>query len=121
MNKSRLILILVFLAAVLIRISFLSADPSILLDSGQVGDEGLWVYNARNLALFGKTVEDDFYSDIAAAPVFLLFAFLNFSLFGIGFWQARLISGVFGKDWAVHICSKRVFVDGAFGFIPVLR
>ncbi|OGD93688.1 hypothetical protein A2697_01730 [Candidatus Curtissbacteria bacterium RIFCSPHIGHO2_01_FULL_41_44] len=96
MNKSRLILILVFLAAVLIRISFLSADPSILLDSGQVGDEGLWVYNARNLALFGKTVEDDFYSDIAAAPVFLLFAFLNFSLFGIGFWQARLISGVFG-------------------------
>ena len=95
-DKSKLILILVFLVAFLIRISFLSADPSILLDSGQVGDEGSWVHNARSLALFGQTVEDDFYSDVAVAPVFLLFTFLNFSLLGVGFWQARLISGVFG-------------------------
>lgn len=42
------------------RVWNLGADPSLFLDSGQVGDEGYWLYNARSLALFGQTAKDDF-------------------------------------------------------------
>ena len=90
------ILISVFLLSVLVRVLNLGLDPSILLDSGQVGDEGYWVYNARNLALFGKTADDDFYHDFAAAPVFSLFSLISFTLLGVGFWQARLVSALAG-------------------------
>lgn len=115
-----LILLSVLTLAFVIRIVFLDADPSILLDSGQVGDEGYWVYNARNLALFKQSAGDDFYHDFAAAPVFSFFSFLSFSLFGVGFWQARLVSslagfitilltykiaGFFGKKIAILSCT----------------
>lgn len=97
-NLSRLNLFLISTLAVgaILRLWNLSADPSILLDSGQVGDEGYWLYNARNLATYGKTVVDDFYHDFAAAPVFSFFAYLIFSIFGVGFFQARLVSAVAG-------------------------
>lgn len=89
-------IILFFLVALAVRILFLGADPSILLDSGQVGDEGYWLYNARSLALFGSLATDDFYHDLAAAPIFSLAAYLSFAILGIGFWQARLVSALAG-------------------------
>ena len=89
-------LILIFVLALAVRIIYMGSDPSILLDSGQVGDEGYWLYNARNLALFGETVKDQFYHDFAAAPLFSFFSFLSFSVFGVGFWQARLVSALAG-------------------------
>jgi len=74
----------------------LSADPSILLDSGQVGDEGFWNYSARSLHVFGKLPPDDFYHDIAVSPLFTIFSFISFSMFGAGFWQARFVSAFSG-------------------------
>lgn len=87
---------LFFLIILLLRGVFLEADPSILLDSGQVGDEGYWLYNARNLNLFGGLATDDFYHDLAAAPIFSIFSYLSFAIFGVGFWQARLVSALAG-------------------------
>lgn len=94
--KERLLLLAILVLAFLTRVINLAADPSILLDSGQVGDEGFWIYNARNLVLFGQTAIDDFYHDLAAAPVFSFFSLASFSLLDVGFWQARLVSAISG-------------------------
>lgn len=88
--------VLVMALGILIRFWALDADPSILLDSGQIGDEGYWLYNAKSLALFGKTVPDQFYHDFAAAPLFSFASYLSFLNFGVGFWQARLVSALAG-------------------------
>lgn len=92
----RIIFLLLVLLAFSTRFSNLRADPSILLDSGQVGDEGYWVYNARNLKIFGHLAKDDFYHDLAAAPFFSYASILSFQAFGVGFWQARAISALAG-------------------------
>ena len=94
--KERLLLLTILVLAFLTRVVNLAADPSILLDSGQVGDEGFWIYNARNLVLFGRTATDNFYHDLAAAPVFSFFSLVSFSLLDVGFWQARLVSAISG-------------------------
>lgn len=96
MKKETLIFLLLMALGGMLRFWALGADPSILLDSGQVGDEGYWLYNARNLALFGTTVPDQFYHDFAAAPLFSLASYLSFLTFGVGFWQARLVSAASG-------------------------
>lgn len=110
-TKFRIIIIFVILISLALRTAFLNADPSILLDSGQVGDEGYWLYNARSLALFGKTAPDDFYSDLAAVPIFSFFSFISFLIFGVGFWQARIVSAMAGLI-SVVITYK---IGGLFG------
>lgn len=90
------LLLFLILLAFGIRFSNLRADPSILLDSGQVGDEGYWIYNARNLKILGHLAKDDFYHDLAAAPFFSFVSFLSFWAFGVGFWQARSVSALAG-------------------------
>lgn len=85
-----------FLLTLLVRILFLGSDPSILLDSGQVGDEGYWIYNARYLALFGTLAPDEFFHDIAAGPIFTIFSYISFIIFEVGYWQSRLVSALAG-------------------------
>ena len=96
LEKNKYPLLLILILSSLLRLLFLSSDPSILLDSGQVGDEGYWIYNARSLVLFNQFSLDKFFHDLAAAPIFSLFSLLSFSIFGVGFWQARLISAISG-------------------------
>ena len=96
MSKFKILLISIFIFGAILRVWTLDADPSILLDSGQVGDEGYWLYNARSLATWGKTAIDDFYHDFAAAPIFSFFAYVSFSALGVGFFQARFVSAIAG-------------------------
>lgn len=95
-KRSFILLFSLILLALGTRFINLKADPSILLDSGQVGDEGYWIYNARNLTTFGHLAKDDFYHDLAAAPFFSFVSFLSFQAFGMGFWQARAVSALAG-------------------------
>lgn len=118
MRRTKLLFFLIIILAAFLRFNSLGADPSILLDSGQVGDEGYWLYNARNLALFGQTAKDDFYHDFAAAPVFSFAAYLSFLIFRTGFWQARLVSAIAGiitvlftYKIAIRISSKIAFLS----------
>lgn len=115
MKKSRLLLLSIILVAALLRFYSLGADPSILLDSGQVGDEGYWLYNARNLATFGQTAKDNFYHDFAAAPVFSFAAYLSFLIFKTGFWQARLVSAIAGliTVFMTYKIAKRISLEVA--------
>lgn len=96
LNKYYFLVFFVFLIALLSRVFGLNSDPTVFLDSGQVGDEGYWLYSARSLALFGHLALDNFFHDIAAAPLFSLTAYLSFLLFDVGFWQARIVSGLSG-------------------------
>src|SRR6185295_7024280 len=58
-------------------------------------DEGAWVHNARNKALFGHWSEDQ-WNPMYIAPVFTGLEYVSFAVFGVGVWQARLVSEVTG-------------------------
>jgi 4-amino-4-deoxy-L-arabinose transferase-like glycosyltransferase len=58
-------------------------------------DEGAWVHNARNKALFGAWTQDA-WNPLYVAPVFTGLEYLSFAMFGVGVWQARLVSEASG-------------------------
>lgn len=78
------------------RLIYLSADPPQFLPSSVIGDEGYWVHNARLSALFGRAFTDDFVEDVNIAPFLSFMLRISFALFGVGFWQARLVPALFG-------------------------
>jgi 4-amino-4-deoxy-L-arabinose transferase-like glycosyltransferase len=84
------------LLALLLRLSFPTADPPWVTTVGVVWhDEGAWVHNARNKALFGSWSEDA-WNPMYIAPVFTGLEYVSFALFGVGLWQARLVSELAG-------------------------
>ncbi len=86
---------IVLIAAVL-RGAFPTADPPWRTTVGVVWhDEGAWVHNARNRALFGAWRVDE-WNPLFIAPVFTGFEYLSFRTFGVGLWQARVVSEVAG-------------------------
>jgi hypothetical protein len=58
-------------------------------------DEGAWVHNARNKALFGAWRQDE-WNPMYIAPVFTGLEYLSFAAFGVGVRQARLVSELAG-------------------------
>ena len=83
-------------AAVLLRVVFPLADPPWNPTVGVVWhDEGAWTHNARNRALWGAWTLDA-WNPLYIAPVFTGLEYVSFALFGVGLWQARLVSEVAG-------------------------
>jgi 4-amino-4-deoxy-L-arabinose transferase-like glycosyltransferase len=58
-------------------------------------DEGAWVHNARNKALFGQWSEDQ-WNPMYIAPVFTGLEYVSFRALGVGVWQARLVPEILG-------------------------
>ena len=86
---------LVLLAAAL-RVLYPAADPPWRSTVGVVWhDEGAWVHNARNKALFGAWRLDE-WNPVYIAPVFTALEYASFEAFGVGVRQARLVSEVAG-------------------------
>ncbi|MGH9371517.1 MAG: ArnT family glycosyltransferase [Vicinamibacterales bacterium] len=82
--------------ALALRILFLTADAPWNPFVGIVWhDEGAWVHNARNRALFGQWSLDG-WNPMYVAPVFTALEYGSFVAFGVGVWQARLVSVVAG-------------------------
>jgi 4-amino-4-deoxy-L-arabinose transferase-like glycosyltransferase len=82
--------------AALLRVSFPLADPPWNPSVGIVWhDEGAWVHNARNRAMWG-TWSLDAWNPMYIAPIFTVLEYLSFSVFGVGLWQARLVSEALG-------------------------
>ena len=80
-----------------LRTLWLRADPP----TSGVGivwhDEGAWVHNARNRALW-HTWRTDQWNPVFIAPVFTALEYTAFEAFGVGTWQARtvpVLSGLF--------------------------
>ena len=87
---------LIFLVAALLRGLFPAADPPTNPTSGIVWhDEGAWVHNARNKAMFGAWSLDS-WNPMYIAPVFTGLEYLSFRSFGVGVRQARLVPEVLG-------------------------
>ena len=84
------------LLALALRLIFPTADPPWESTVGIVWhDEGAWVHNARNRALFGAWTTDQ-WNPMYIAPVFTGLEYASFAVFGVGVWQARLVSELTG-------------------------
>lgn len=82
---------------VVLRFLFLEADPSYALWIGYLTDEGRWVEQARNLALFGSLrLYNLSVLHLGLAPLFQAVTFMDFSLFGVSFAAARFFSALSG-------------------------
>ena len=89
-------LLLILIGAALLRGLFPAADPPWRSTVGVVWhDEGAWVHNARNKALFGEWRQDE-WNPVFIAPVFTALEYASFAAFGVGVRQARLVSEVAG-------------------------
>jgi 4-amino-4-deoxy-L-arabinose transferase-like glycosyltransferase len=89
-------LAVVALLALALRVIFPTADPPWESTVGIVWhDEGAWVHNARNKALYGAWTQDS-WNPMYIAPVFTGLEYFSFALFGVGVWQARLVSELTG-------------------------
>lgn len=95
-HKSILIIVGLFLLFIGLRLLFLTADPPSAISIGTVWlDEGGWTHNARNKVLFDEWRLDEF-NPMFFSPIFTYLEYLSFKAFGVGTFQARLVSVVFG-------------------------
>jgi 4-amino-4-deoxy-L-arabinose transferase-like glycosyltransferase len=92
MTKPRylLLLALVLLAGTAVRTVWLRADPPTVSVGIVWHDEGAWVHNARNQALWGVW-QTDRWNPVYVAPVFTGLEYIAFATFGVGTWQARTV------------------------------
>jgi 4-amino-4-deoxy-L-arabinose transferase-like glycosyltransferase len=89
-------LLLILTGAALLRGLFPTADPPWRSTVGVVWhDEGAWVHNARNKAVFGAWRLDE-WNPVFVAPVFTGLEYVSFAAFGTGLRQARLVSELAG-------------------------
>jgi 4-amino-4-deoxy-L-arabinose transferase-like glycosyltransferase len=89
-------LLCLVMAGAALRAVWLRADPPWYPTVGVIWhDEGAWVHNARNEVLFGAWRQDA-WNPMYVAPVFTLAEYASFRTFGVGTWQARLVSAVAG-------------------------
>lgn len=89
-------MVLIFLLAGALRLLYPTADPPWRTPVGVTWhDEGAWVHNARNKALFGVW-STDAWNPVYIAPVFTGLEYLSFRTLGVGLRQARLVSELAG-------------------------
>jgi 4-amino-4-deoxy-L-arabinose transferase-like glycosyltransferase len=103
-------LLAVLAVAALLRGIFPSADPPWHTTVGIVWhDEGPWVHNARNMALFGAWSQDN-WNPMYIAPVFTGLEYLSFKAFGVGVRQARVVPELLGlaSVWLLALGVRRI-------------
>ena len=105
-------LLVIFAVAVTLRTLWLRTDPPVV---GAVGivwhDEGAWVHNARNRALWGAW-RTDAWNPVFVAPVFTALEFASFEAFGVGTWQARIVPVVSGLAAVLALVGGLIAVAG---------
>ncbi len=90
------VLTAIFAVGLSMRVAWLRADPPVADAVGIVWhDEGAWVHNARNRALWG-TWRTDAWNPVFVAPVFTALEYASFETLGVGLWQARVVPLVSG-------------------------
>jgi 4-amino-4-deoxy-L-arabinose transferase-like glycosyltransferase len=95
-HRSAVLMALIFAVAAALRVVYPAADPPWRSTVGIVWhDEGAWVHNARNKALF-NTWTLDAWNPVYIAPVFTGLEYASFKVLGVGVRQARLVSELTG-------------------------
>jgi hypothetical protein len=81
-----------------LRLLYLDADPYYYEWIGYITDEGRWVQHARTLALQGILGGGHAHGlHLFLAPLFQLVHYVIFSLAGVNFWSARILTAVSGS------------------------
>ena len=89
-------LVAIVLLGLALRTVFPLADPPWRSTVGVVWhDEGAWVHNARNRVLFGAWTLDQ-WNPMYITPVLTGLEYASFTAFGVGLWQARIVSELMG-------------------------
>jgi 4-amino-4-deoxy-L-arabinose transferase-like glycosyltransferase len=106
------LLLAIVLGGLALRTVFPTADPPWHTPVGIVWhDEGPWVHNARNRVLFGHWTLDQ-WNPMYLAPVFTGLEYASFASFGVGTWQARLVSEATGTISIVFIALGVAAIAG---------
>jgi hypothetical protein len=93
------------LAGAVLRGAFPTADPPWQRPVGITWhDEGPWIHNARNRALWG-TWSTDRWNPMYLAPVFTGVEYVSFALLGVGLWQARVAPMALGLFAAAMVAT----------------
>ncbi len=98
---NRTVLHIVWIALLLVsgtwlRMRALDQDPPASMELHFVCDEGWWVHNARNMALFDRWIVDDFNQSLLASPTFCLSVYKLYTIFGVSLASSRLASALSG-------------------------
>jgi 4-amino-4-deoxy-L-arabinose transferase-like glycosyltransferase len=108
-------IILILLAAAWLRTVWITSDPPTVAN-GWVGvvwhDEGAWVHNARNRALWGVWRTDN-WNPIFLTPVFTGLEYAVFDTLGVGTWQARVVPIVSGLAAVMFLMAGLRALAGA--------
>ena len=86
----------ILVAALLVRVIHLDADPSALLSRDFITDEGWWAHNARNALLFGEWKIDEFNQGLYSAYLYNALLYLTLKLLGVSFFSIRLVPSLAG-------------------------
>jgi 4-amino-4-deoxy-L-arabinose transferase-like glycosyltransferase len=96
----------------LLRGLWLTADPPTHANVGIVWhDEGPWVHNARNRALWGVW-RTDAWNPVFIAPVFTGLEYAVFRELGVGQWQARIVPAASGLFATVMLAAGALALWG---------
>jgi len=85
-------IVVLFLFLFTLRAVHPTADPPSRLSwsGGLFGDEPAYAHNARNKAVFGKWVLDE-WNPFLYNPILTLFDYISFKIFGTGFFALRMV------------------------------
>ena len=95
-RSERLWLLGILLLVVALRFIAAGSDPMPELDAGFISDSGTWWKNPKQHLLWGQWIMDDGNFGILTAPAHALAQRAVFGLFGLGYAQGFLLSGVSG-------------------------
>jgi hypothetical protein len=91
------VLLVVVALGVALRFLRLDADPHYYDWIGYFTDEGRWIDQARDLALFGRFVEPELPLNALVGPLFQVFSYGVFRLLDVSILTSRLLSAVAGS------------------------
>lgn len=101
----------IVLSSGILRTLWLRADPPTTSVGIVWHDEGPWVHNARNRALWGEWKTDN-WNPVYIAPVFTALEFGAFESFGVGTWQARTVPVASGIAAVVLLMMGLAAISG---------
>ena len=84
----------VAVAYALLRLVKLDADPSSLLESDFITDEGWWAQNARDHALFGRWVTGQHNPALLLCPAHTIALRAAYGVSGVSFWSTRVVGAI---------------------------
>ncbi len=95
--RAHIIFILILLLFAASRLANLDSDPPITQWIPGIGEEGFWGAPARNIMLFGDWRIDEYTTQhLLMTPLYSAMLVPIFKLFGVGLFQFRLLSAIFG-------------------------